>query len=55
MCSQFDYKSKAILLLTIMANGEQEIFRLNKKIKELLTFSEKSKFQLSDSFVVQIM
>lgn len=29
-----------------MANSEQEIYRLNKKIKELLAFSEKSKSDL---------
>lgn len=33
-----------------MANSEQEIYRLNKKIKELLAFSEKSKFDLVGDF-----
>lgn len=41
-----NYKSKVILLWSKMAKSEQEVFRLNRKIRELLAFSEKSKFPL---------
>ncbi len=54
--SQFNYKSKAILLFSKMANSDQEeIYRLNKKIKELLAFSEKSKLQVVINCALRIM